>query len=632
MYFGRLADCTNGSNVVETCRRERLTVKKIEGSPKSLKQLLQNTKYSIHYYQREYMWQRKQIEELIDDLTSEFLDYYKPGDDRKDVQDYGAYFMGSIVLAGRENAIIDGQQRFSSLTLLLMYLNNRLRTLGQNYSMIEQMIFSEAYGTKSFNINVEDRADCMNAIFNDQSFDTTDVGESVKNLYDRYNDIIDVFPVDDITDDMLLHFCDWLVEKVLFIEIVATTEQDAHKIFVTMNDRGLSLTSTEMLKGYLLSEIIDDDKREKLNDVWKDKVLSLKKEDDKGDETFIKAWLRAQYAETIRETKAGAVNQDFDIIGGSFHKWIRDEREKLGLFSTDDFELFIMKFSKFADVYMRIREAENIFAEDTKYIYYNAQVNFTLQPQLLMAPICYEDTWPVIIEKMNLTARFIDLLITARVTNYRSVDYSTIKNYIFNVTKNIRRCSIEELKTRLKTQFENLAYDPATALPELRLNSFTKKYIKNMLARITSYIEEQTGVASNYCNYMNTKTKNPYEIEHIIADHYEWFTSEYADQEEFRRWRNSIGALLLLHKSINASLNDAKYDYKLSKYCSNEGNIYSESLGDQAYQNNPKFIKFIADNTLGFKPYTEFGKAEITERIQLLVQLVHLVWNAEMFQ
>lgn len=606
-------------------------MKKIEGSPKSLKQLLQNTKYSIHYYQREYMWQRKHIEELIDDLTSEFLDYYVPGDDRKDVQDYGAYFMGSIVLAGRENAIIDGQQRFSSLTLLLMYLNNRLRSLGQNYSMIEQMIFSEAYGTKSFNINVEDRADCMNAIFNDQPFDTTNVGESVKNLYGRYTDIIDVFPNDDITDNMLLHFCDWLAEKVFFIEIVATTEQDAHKVFVTMNDRGLSLTSTEMLKGYLLSEIKDDSKREKLNNIWKDKVLSLKKDDDKGDETFIKAWLRAQYAETIRETKAGAVNQDFDIIGGSFHKWVRDERDKLGLSTTDDFELFIMKFSKFADVYRKIREAENTFAEETKYIYYNAQVNFTLQPQLLLAPICYEDTWPVIIEKMNLVARFIDLLITARVTNYRSVDYSTIKNYVFNVTKNIRRCSIDVLKARLKAQSDNLAYDPAAALPELRLNSFTKKYIKNMLARITGYIEEQTGVASNYCNYMNTQTKNPFEIEHIITNHYEWFTSEYSDQEEFRRWRNSFGALLLLHKSINASLNDSKYDYKLSKYCSNEGNIYTESLGDQAYQNNPKFKKFIADNGLGFKPYAQFGKAEITERIQLLVQLVNLVWNAEIF-
>ena len=313
-------------------------MKKIEGSPKNLKQLLQNTKYSIHYYQREYMWQRKHIEELLDDLTSEFLDNYKLGDTRPAVADYGAYFMGSIVLAGRENAIIDGQQRFSSLTLLLMYLNNRLKKMGQSCNMIETMIFSESFGTKSFNINVEDRQECMEAIFNNKDYDITICGESVRNLYERYMDIVDVFPTD-ITDEMLLHFCDWLAEKVFFIEIVATTEQDAHKVFVTMNDRGLNLTSTEMLKGYILSEIKDDVVREKLNGLWKNIVLLLKKDDDKGDETFIKAWLRAHYAETIRETKAGAVNKDFDIIGGSFHKWVRDERDKLGLVSSADYEL-----------------------------------------------------------------------------------------------------------------------------------------------------------------------------------------------------------------------------------------------------------------------------------------------------
>ena len=538
-------------------------MKKIDGSPKSLKQLLQNTKYSIHYYQREYMWQRKHIEELIDDLTTEFLIYYKSGDDRIAVQDYGAYFMGSIVLAGRENAIIDGQQRFSSLTLLLMYLNNRLRVTGQSYSVIEQMIFSEAYGTKSFNINVDDRAECMNAIFNDKTFDTTGVGESVKNLYGRYTDIVEIFPINDITDGMLLHFCDWLAEKVFFIEIVATTEQDAHKVFATMN--------------------------------------------------------------------AGAINQDFDIIGGPFHKWVRDERVKLRLSTTDDFEAFIMQFSKFAEIYTKIKEAESTFSEETKYIYYNSQVNFTLQPQLLLAPICYDDSWETITEKMNLVARFIDLLITARVTNYRSVDYSTIKNYVFTVSKDIRRCTTNELKQRLKQQYEKLSYDPASALPELRLNSFTKKYIKNMIARITGYIEEQTGVVSKYCEYMDTKTKNPFEIEHIISDHYEWFTDEYADQEEFKRWRNSIGALLLLHKSINASLNDSKYDHKLTKYCSTEGNIYTESLGDLAYQHNPKFLKFVSENNLLFKAYPKFGKAEISERIQLLIQLVKLIWNSEMF-
>lgn len=606
-------------------------MKKIEGSPKNLKQLLQNTKYSIHYYQREYMWQRKHIEELIDDLTSEFLEYYHPGDSRPAVADYGAYFMGSIVLAGRENAIIDGQQRFSSLTLLLMYLNNRLKAIGQTYNMIETMIFSESFGTKSFNINVEDRQECMEAIFNDVDYDVTGAGESVRNLYGRYQDINEIFP-DDITDDVLLHFCDWLAEKVFFIEIVATTEQDAHKVFVTMNDRGLSLTSTEMLKGYLLSEIKADSIREKMNGLWKEKVLTLKKDDDKGDETFIKAWLRAHYAETIRETKAGAVNKDFDIIGGSFHKWVRDERDKLGLNTSEDFELFIKKFAKFAEVYEYIRNAEATYFDEIKYVYYNAQVNFTLQPQLLLAPICYEDSWPVITEKINLVARFIDILIVSRVSNYRSVDYSTIKNFIFNVTKDIRMVDIPILKAKLAAQYINLAFDPATAFVNLGLNSFTKKYIKNILARVTGYIEEQTGVASNYCNYMNTNTKNPFEIEHIITDHYEWFTSEYTDQDDFRRWRNSVGALLLLHKSINASLNDAKYGYKLGKYCSNEGNIYTESLGDSAYQNNPKFKKFIADHQLGFKAYAQFGKAEITERTSVLIQLVQLVWNDEMFK
>lgn len=87
-----------------------------------------------------------------------------------------------------------------------------------------------------------------------------------------------------------------------------------------------------------------------------------------------------------------------------------------------------------------------------------------------------------------------------------------------------------------------------------------------------------------------------------------------------------------MHKSINASLSDKKYSYKLEKYCSNEGNIYSESLGSIAYQNHPKFIKFISDNNLLFKPYDKFGKSEIMERTVLLVQLVNLIWNDDIFK
>ena len=49
-------------------------------------------------------------------------------------------------------------------------------------------------------------------------------------------------------------------------------------------------------------------------------------------------------------------------------------------------------------------------------------------------------------------------------------------------------------------------------------------------------------------------------------------------------------------------------------------------------KNNPKFKKFIAENRLNFKAYAQFGKAEIAERTELLVQLTKLIWNDEMFK
>lgn len=122
------------------------------------------------------------------------------------------------------------------------------------------MIFSESFGSKSFNINVDDRQDCMNAIFNDTDFDITGAGESVKNLYGRYQDIQDVFPAD-ITDDMLLHFCDWVAEKVFFIEIVATTEQDAHTI------KGWVMDDERLKRGTYLTEKYFDEQLERIREI-----------------------------------------------------------------------------------------------------------------------------------------------------------------------------------------------------------------------------------------------------------------------------------------------------------------------------------------------------------------------------
>ena len=66
----------------------------------------------------------------------------------------------------------------------------------------------------------------------------------------------DISP-DDLRGDALPYFLEWLNEKVILAEITAFS--DADTIFEIMNDHGLSLTPPDMLKGYLLADITDDD-------------------------------------------------------------------------------------------------------------------------------------------------------------------------------------------------------------------------------------------------------------------------------------------------------------------------------------------------------------------------------------
>ena len=603
-------------------------MKKINGTPKNLKELLQNTKYSIHYYQREYAWQYKQVQELIDDLTEEFLIFYDPSHERKDVAQYGVYFMGSVVLAGRENAIIDGQQRLTSLSLLLIYLRRRLADMGTAIATVDQMIYSESFGTASFNISVEDREPCLRALNDGKDFDPEGYGESVKNLYARFQDIYDLFP-EEIDDIALPYFADWLTEKVYFIEIVTETEQDAHKVFVSMNDRGLSLTSAEMLKGYLLSEVANDNRREKLNDSWKAKMLALKELGKSEEEDCIKAWLRAKYAETIRENRKGAEPEDFDLIGGSFHKWVRDEHARLGLNASEDFERFIEEFCKFADLYIRIKHYEWSFDEKQPFLYFNAALSFTLQAQLCLAPIRIEDVGDVIERKLKLVSRYIDIYIYTRVTNYKSLDYSTIKYAMFQLTKRIRILSVDELAEQLSEEASDLGMSIENAWDGFRLNFYTKKYIRHMLARITDFVERGCDQPGHYLEYVAQKSKRPFEVEHIITDHYEWYQGEYGSREEFDATRNRPGNLLLLDKSTNSSINDSRYPKKLPVYASDRGNVLSAALVASSYDNNPRFHKFMQQTGFEFKPYDQFGRDQIAERSELVKSLALALWTPD---
>jgi hypothetical protein len=211
---------------------------KIEGKDRDVRELLDNKKYAIDYYQRDYRWQEKNILELLDDLEYKFMDNYEENHGRSMVEHYDPYFLGSIVISRRDgkNYLIDGQQRLTSLTLLLIYLHNLQKGLKEQGDIsdddivdVKNLIFSAPYGVKSFNLEVTERNDCMEALFYSKPFDAQDQPESVKSIVARYHDIEDGFP-DTLRGKALPFFVSWLLGKVIMVEITAYSDDDTYTI------------------------------------------------------------------------------------------------------------------------------------------------------------------------------------------------------------------------------------------------------------------------------------------------------------------------------------------------------------------------------------------------------------------
>ena len=205
----------------------------VEAKGRTVQELLTNQKYSIEYYQREYKWQKKQLTELIDDLTLKFFEDFENEHDRQATKHYGHYFLGSVIISDKGTkkgrSVIDGQQRLTTLTLILIYLRHHLNDSGLK-TQLENMICSYDRGDTSFNLIVEAREPCMAALYEDKEYIAGEADESVKNMLDRYGDLGDCFP-EELLGKPLPYFVDWLIGNVHFVEITAYTEGDAQRTF-----------------------------------------------------------------------------------------------------------------------------------------------------------------------------------------------------------------------------------------------------------------------------------------------------------------------------------------------------------------------------------------------------------------
>lgn len=610
-------------------------MKKITGDDKSVHELLAGRKYAIDYYQREYNWEKKQVSELIGDLVEKFYSNYHDTHARRKVADYDNYFLGSIIISERDGKrfIVDGQQRLTTLTLFLIYVNNlqkRGEFSDENKVDVGEMIYSKEYGERSFNMEVTERQACMEGLFKNGTYEADDQSPSVQNLVARYEDFDTLFPENLQDEGSLPFFVDWLIKKVLLVEIITSSEADAYTVFETMNDRGLSLTPTEMLKGYLLSRIDEHGRRDRAHNVWKSGIHAATELGKGEDADFLKAWLRSQYAVSIRERGRGAQPKDFERIGTEFHRWVRDHFDGLREHrdrSGNALRFIEHDFKFYAGAYVKARKAGERITSDSglESVYYNAQLNFTLQYPLLLAPLDLSDDDSTTARKMRIVADYIDILITRRIWNFRAIDYSTMQYAMFSTVPEIRGLDADSLAAKLAQRLEKMIETENLAFgEEFHLHGGNRKQVHQLLARMTEYAEVQSGEPSRCSEYLKRGRKGC-EIEHIWANHFERHADEFDHRQDFESYRNRIGGLLLLPKSTNASYGDLPYEKKREHYL--KENLLAASLHEKCYERNPGFSKFVENSQLPFKAYPKFAKAELDARQTLYRQIAERIWG-----
>ncbi|MYG94716.1 MAG: DUF262 domain-containing protein [Acidimicrobiia bacterium] len=603
-------------------------VQQITGNAQPVIQLLAYRRYGLDFYQREYSWKEAQVSELIDDLAGRFQDEFDPSHERTSVNSYRPYFLGPIVTAYRDDIryLVDGQQRITTLSLLLIYIRGLLdEDFREDAEALNSLIFSTAFGRKTFNIDVEERQGCMDAIFEGKEFDPSDEPESVRNLWSRYQTIVERFP-SDLQGATLPYFTDWLQHRVILVDIGAPDQNMALEIFETMNDRGLRLSNTDMLKSYLLARVGNEAIIRDLNDSWRRRITDLTDAEKNADAEFVKAWLRGKYAKTQRERKINAAPGDFDIIGTAFHKWVRDNASDIGLKSDADYRRFVeVEFFELSGRYLQLLQASNELQLELEAVFYNASNGFTWQIPVILAAITPDDDDTTFKKKSALIAEALDIYVVRRMVNNRNFGYSTVAYTMFNLIKDVRNQTVNAIQRVLTNWLEN-EWEQLDGIRTYSLTRRNRSHIRYILARITAWLDTELGTRGTFADYFDRSRKHPFEVEHIWADKFDQHIDEFSNNFEFQEQRNKLGGLVLLPKDFNASYSDMPYKEKISHYYAQ--NPLAQSLHPMAYENNPSFRRLRETHRLAFQAYPDsFTKTDIESRQELYLNLAKVIWN-----
>lgn len=493
--------------------------------------------YVIPKFQRDYSWEF----EHWDDLWQDLEDLYVDNDN--------AHYMGYLVLQTsdqKEHKIIDGQQRITTMSLLIISVLKRLKELEESgidpeNNKIRREQLQNSYIGYLDPVSLVPKNKLKLNRHNDDFYRAyivpmiripkryTNASEKLmRACFEWYfKKVTDRFK----TGEELVRFIDKIVDKLFFTVITVGDELNAYKVFETLNARGVQLSSSDLLKNYLFSTVDADpygghnEEFTQLEVYW-DQVIN-KLGSEKLPEflryywnSFNKTVRKNDLFKTIKRS-IRSKQQVFDLL--------RDLVDKVDIYKAllnPNDELWIGK----NNVVKHLEELRIFGAKQPISLLMSAYSNLEDSEFLKVIKIC-----SIIYMRYNI--------IGGLNPNEQESVFNKIANYIAE-NKSFRKSDFGDIYP------SDSEFEVSFANKELPNTARNRKVIKYILTRIENIVAE--------VEYDFTSDKNS--IEHIMPEHPndDWDVSD----EVVDRCRYKLGNMTLLEKGKNNDLKNVLYTVK----------------------------------------------------------------------
>lgn len=564
--------------------------------------------YVVPNYQREYVWGEAEVDQLLKDIRAEQAE----GADAE-------YFIGSIVVCPRVDGafdLIDGQQRMTTLFVMLCAIRDHLTALGESGTeSIKKLIadtITDISGNDSFRARLDPQYEDAGDVFEKLVAGTTPAASgtrSMKNVATAYKAarsfLTDEFGAD---PQAAKAFYGYLVHRVKLIRIRTDSIARALKIFETINDRGIGLDAMDLLKNLLFMNT-DPTQFDRLKDRWKNLTDALFEAGEKP-LRFLRYYIFATYGVTkVREDE--------------LYNWFV-KNEKLVGFSHDPI-VFVARLQDALGAYLNFLKGLGRDGKASSAVESISLLAGGSTRQHLILLLAGRDLQAVVFDA--LCADTEALLFTYLVTRQTNREFEimfpewapglaalrTIEEYEQFAEMTLRKRR-RELSARFRREF--------AVLDGSALRQYQLRYI---LGKLTQHVDRaaygqssQTSLwLSRYCDGANVH------IEHILPQSPdEEVRVEFGEGADSPSLLWSIGNLALAEKSINTSLGRRAFSYKRTIYPKSQF-LLTRVLGEKPDIGQTAIDRAVA----AMKPFDIWTRAEIAQRAGWLSDLAVEAWS-----